>query len=410
MSFNHHRVAIYAQPWTNKLRQIKTITAMRFVVISETYPPEINGVALTIRTIVTSLAALGHDVLLIRPNQRNHVSEDLSSLEGSVPGTVHEVTTLGIPLPWYQGLRFGVSRPGRIRKLLREHRAEAVYVATEGPLGWAGVRAASSLDLPVLCGFHTHFEQYAGSYGLGFATRFIESYLRRLHNRSDGTVVPTEALAEALTKAGYTDVRVLHRAVDTHRFDPNKRDLKLRETWGAGPDCPVLMTVGRVAPEKNLDLAMRCWEQVRKECPGARFVMVGDGPARAALSKRYPDVIFAGMQLDEDLARHYASADLFLFPSLTETFGNVALEAMASGLAAVCFDYGAAALHMVSGRNGVLVRRGEDQDFVAQVSALAQDLERARAMGREARATTEPLNPRDVARRLVDMVRQVSPA
>lgn len=373
---------------------------MRFAVISETYPPEINGVSLTIRSIVTSLSDLGHDVLLVRPKQSDHTPESHRGIT--------EVTTTGFPLPWYKGLRFGVTTPGRMRRVMTAFRAEAVYVATEGPLGWAAVRAATRLGLPVLCGFHTHFEEYAGSYGLGFAKGMIESYLRRLHNQADATLVPTGELASALTEAGFEDVKVLNRAVDTRRFDPKKRDPALRQRWGAVEDRPVIMTVGRIAPEKNLDLAMDCWQSIRQSSPGARFVMVGDGPYRKELSDRYPDVIFAGMQLGDDLARHYASADIFLFPSLTETFGNVALEAMASGIAAVCFDYGAAAQHIRSGHNGILVKRDDESGFLEAALALSGDLSRARRLGAAARHTTEPMNPKDVASRLVDMALAVS--
>ena len=168
------------------------------------------------------------------------------------------------------------------------------------------------------------------------------AYLRHFHNRGVQTLIPTEELAGQLQALGFLRTQVLARGVDTTLFTQQRRDPSLRQRWGAEPTDPVLLYVGRLAAEKNLELAIHAFARIRQEQPSARLVLVGDGPLASRLQARYPDVIFPGMRIGADLAAHYASADLFLFPSLTETFGNVTLEAMASGLAVVAFDYAAA--------------------------------------------------------------------
>jgi glycosyltransferase involved in cell wall biosynthesis len=176
--------------------------------------------------------------------------------------------------------------------------------------------------------------------------------------------------------------------VDTRLFDPARRSDRLRGTWGAGPLDPVLIHVGRLAAEKNLPVLAAAYEEARRQAPRARLVLVGDGPARRELQAQFPDAIFAGVRTGEDLAAHFASGDVFLFPSLTETYGNVTLEAMASGLAVVAYDYAAAAEVIRHGASGLLAPYGDSASFVAHAAALAVDLERARSLGIRARAAS----------------------
>jgi glycosyltransferase involved in cell wall biosynthesis len=190
-------------------------------------------------------------------------------------------------------------------------------------------------------------------------------------------------------------VRRLGRAVDTRQFHPGWRDEALRAQWSPDGE-PIVLHVGRIAPEKNLPLAVRSFRALQAQRPGARFVWVGDGPARAELQAANPDFIFAGVQRGDALARHFASADLFCFPSLSETFGNVTLEAMASGLATVAFDYGAAREHLCNGAHGATVAFGDEAGFVDAFVAtgLRPDLA---ALGPTARQAVLHLEPGQVA-------------
>ena len=304
---------------------------MRLSLVSETYPPEINGVALTVRDLAHGLAARGHSVQVVRPRSEHRQNE----------AGILGLDVAGLALPHYPGLRIGLPARALLRRTWTHTPPDAVYIATEGPLGWSALDIARRLRIPVCTGFHTRFGDYASHYGIGWLTPLVWSWQRRFHRRAAATVVPTRALARELHERGISNALVLHRAVDADQFHPRHREPALRTEWGAGENDPVVIHVGRIAAEKNLDLAVRAFRALQKRVRAIRFVWVGDGPLRARLAAANPDFIFAGARCGEDLARHYASADLFVFPSLTETFGNVTLEAMASGLAVVAFDRGA---------------------------------------------------------------------
>ncbi|RUL78309.1 glycosyltransferase family 4 protein [Dyella choica] len=371
---------------------------MRIGIISETYPPEINGVALTVHSLATGLAAKGHEIDLIRPRQTvSHTDE---------PGIV-ALETRGAALPRYPGLRFGLPVPRTLRQRWTQRRPDAIYVATEGPLGRSAVKTALRLGVPVATGFHTRFDAYANHYGVGFLTPVVHGYLRRFHQRANVTLVPTDALAAELTAMGVDHARLLRRAVDTRLFHPSKRDNALRESWGVDADTPVVLYVGRIAPEKNLELAVGTFRAIQKATPKARYVWVGDGPARAALQAAHPDFIFVGMQRDEALAAHYASADLFPFPSLSETFGNVILEALAAGLPVVAYAEGAAREHLFDGINGFRINSGDAQAFTSAAVTLAGDTPLIRHMGRAAVESVERLSPEAVIREFENLLREL---
>jgi glycosyltransferase involved in cell wall biosynthesis len=370
---------------------------MRIAVITETYPPEVNGVALTVHGLVARMAADGHELLLVRPRQPG-----VSALP--LPQPIDELLVAGAGLPRYAGLRFGFPAGAQLHRRFGAWRPDAVYVATEGPLGWSAVRAARRLGIPVATGFHTRFDAYAGAYGLGLLEPLVRYWLRRLHNASGATVVPTEELREWLERRGFHRVRVVARAVDTALFDPSRRDAGLRARWNVSDRGLAVIYLGRIAAEKNLELAIAAFRCIQLRQPGARFVWVGAGPEAERLRREHPDFHFAGLRLGEDLAAHFASADLFLFPSLTETFGNVTLEAMASGVPTVAFDYGAAREHLRDGEHGRLVPFGDAPGFIDAAEALAADAPARRNMALAARRTAMALRPEMVARDFVGLL------
>lgn len=370
---------------------------MRIAVVTETYPPEVNGVALTVHALVAQMAADGHQLTLVRPRQPG-----VSALPP--PHPIEDVLVAGAALPKYPGLRFGFPAGRFLARLFGARRPQAVYVATEGPLGWSAVRAARRLGIPVATGFHTRFDAYAGAYGLGPLTPLVRRWLRRLHNASGATIVPTAELREWLSQRGFERVQVLARGVDTRHFDPARRDVNLRARWGVGPNGLAVIYVGRIAAEKNLALAIEAYDRIRERRQDARFVWVGTGPTADRLRRERPDFVFTGLRLGEDLAAHVASADLFLFPSLTETFGNVTLEAMASGVPTVAFDYGAARAHLSDGEHGRLAPSGDGAAFAAAAVALATDDAGRRRMGQAARQAALVLRPERVARDFVGLL------
>ncbi|RLJ63501.1 glycosyltransferase family 4 protein [Sulfurisoma sediminicola] len=339
---------------------------MRVALVTETYPPEINGVAMTLGRLADGLRRRGHALHLVRPRQHRHE-------QAATAADFRESLVGSLPLPRYPGLRFGLPARGALLKTWREQRPDIVHVATEGPLGWSALAAARRLELPVSTSFHTNFDAYSGHYGIGWMHGSIERYLRQFHNRSLVTLVPTQGLAQRLAGAGFRNLMVMARGVDTRLFNPQRRCEDLRRRWGAEEDTLVVTTVGRMAAEKNLDLAIAAFEGLRCGCPNARMVFVGDGPQKSALAARHPEHIFAGMRHGEDLATHYASADIFLLPSLTETFGNVTLEALASGLGVVAFATAAAGELVDDGIDGLLASPGDEHGFIEAAAALAAD-------------------------------------
>lgn len=338
---------------------------LRIALVTETYPPEVNGVAMTLGRLVDGLRRRGHTLQLIRPRQ-HHGDQAIEVSD------YREVLATGVGIPNYRGLRFGLPARTALRRLWTRERPDIVHVATEGPLGWSAVNAARSLKLPISSGFHTNFDAYCRHYGLAWLRGPVSGYLRRLHNRTDVTLVPARDIADKLMREGYRNLRVMARGVDTHLFNPARRSRQVRASWGAQDGDLVVTCVGRLAPEKNLDLLLDTWRALRDHLPGARLVLVGDGPQRADLAAREPDIVFAGTRLGEDLATHYASADLFLFPSLTETYGNVIAEALASGLAVVAFARAGAADLIEDGVSGRLVAQEDGAAFVAAALELAR--------------------------------------
>jgi glycosyltransferase involved in cell wall biosynthesis len=373
---------------------------MRIAIVTETWPPEINGVALTVQSLALGLASLGHDIEIVRPRQDDEAS-------AAIAGVDH-VPVPGAAIPRYPGLKFGLPAHRRLRARWMKQRPDVIYAATEGPLGLTAIGAARKLRIPVSSGFHTRFDDYARHYGLGFLTPIVYAYLRRFHNRCDATLVPTVELAEFLEQNRFRGVRLLRRAVDTQRFHPTRRDAALREEWGVGENALAVIYVGRIAPEKNLDLAVRAFRAIEADHPGARFVLVGDGPSRRALAAAHPDFVFPGLRRGTDLASHYASGDLFLFPSRTETFGNVTLEALASGVPVVAFDYGAAREHMRDGDAGRLVPLGDDEGFVRAARALANDVPRRGDLRANARAAVESLDPSSVSASFAELLGELA--
>ena len=360
--------------------------SLRLAVVTETYPPEVNGVAHTIECFVRGLLNRHHEIQLIRPRQVAGGAPRGNGDEGN-ESRLSEVLLRGLPIPSYPDLRMGLPAKSALIKLWSLHRPDVVHIVTEGPLGWSALQAAKRLKLPVTSDFRTNFHAYSRHYGIGWLRKPIFAYLRKFHNRTDCTMVPTESLKRDLEANGFRNVAVVARGVDTRRFGPQWRSDALRGEWGAGPGATVIVSVGRLAAEKNLSAVIAAYGAMRQVNPDIKLVMVGDGPVREDLQRCCPDAIFAGQRVGEDLARHYASADIFLFPSLTETFGNVTPEAMASGLPVVAYDYAAAAQLIRHEENGLLAPPGDLPEFIRHSVNLATDRNAVKRMGAAARAT-----------------------
>ncbi|WP_136246594.1 glycosyltransferase family 4 protein [Halomonas borealis] len=350
---------------------------MRICLVSDTWTPDINGVAHTLDRLCDQLRPQGHALQLIRPQP----ADDDHRAEGMAA----ELRVRAAAVPGYRQVRLGLPARRRIRRFWQADRPDVIYLATEGPLGWSALAAAETLGIPVVSGWHTNFDHYCRDYGLGWLRPLVIRRLRHFHNRCATTLVPTHLQARELGQRGFERIRVMARGIDGERFAPEHRDATLREHWGADPQEPVALYVGRLAPEKNLDLLRDTFAAMQDAHPRLTLVVVGDGPGRVNLERALPEAHFAGFVSPDDLSRYYASADIFVFPSISETWGNVLVEAMASGLATIAFRHAAGAALIEDDINGLQLAVGDEDGFRDAAVALCQQPARHARLGRAAR-------------------------
>lgn len=339
---------------------------LRIAVVTETWPPEVNGVALTLSKLVAHLRVKDHAIQLIRPRQ------DKYDFGNDKLGWT-ELLLRGLPIPKYPQLKLGLPSKKALIKAWTQKRPDLVHIATEGPLGWSALQAAILLRLPVTSDFRTNFHSYSKHYGVGWLSKPIVAYLRKFHNRTACTMVPTQSLKAQLEASGFKNLRVIARGVDTKLFHPGQRSQTLRDSWGASAEDTVLLSVGRLAAEKNLDLIVNTYLSLMQSGEKVKLVFAGDGPYRAYLQNKCPDAIFTGMCSHAELATVYASSDLFLFPSLTETFGNVTMESLACGTPVLAFDCAAAGEWVKEGQNGWLIHGEDAQRYVLKALDICKD-------------------------------------
>lgn len=346
-------------------------TPLYITIVTETWRPDINGVAMTCGKMADGLVKLGAHVQVVQTTTQS------PTLEPHL-----ELITLGsFNLPFYKEVSLGLPSYSSLKKIWQGNRPDLVLLVTEGPLGLSALHTAKKLKIPVVSEFHTNFQLYSKHYGVGFLEPFIRRYLKYFHNQTLKTFVPTEELQQQLESEGFNALCTVARGVDTELFTSKRRSQALREQWGLNPNQLVVIYVGRIAAEKNINLAIKAFRQIKMLNSGAQFIMVGDGPMRSKLQTENSDFIFCGMQTGTELAEHYASADLCLIPGTTETFGNVLLEAMASGLAVVCFDYAAAKEHLQNQHNGCSVILHDELAYIRATLVLASNTALRQSMG-----------------------------
>lgn len=371
---------------------------MYVTIVTETFPPEVNGVAMTLHHLASGLVAEGHRVDVIRPRQKrsNGRLDSFGEMEVS-----------GFPLPGYEGLRFGLPCKRKLRKHWSRNPPDVLYVATEGPLGISAIGAARKLGIPVTSGFHTNFNQYMKHYAPGIG-RLMARYLRWVHNRTWCTYTPSPTTKAELEELGIQNVKVLGRGVDTQLYHPDKRSPSLRQEWNVRDQGVAPLFVSRLAAEKNMGLTAQAFQLIEKHVPGSRGIFVGDGPGKAKLEKEYPSFHYAGMRQGEALATHYASGDLFVFPSITETFGNVVTEALASGLIVIAYDYAAPHLYIEDGVNGFLAPYDDEAAYLATVERALEARDQWPSLRAKARATAEGITWSAIIKQFVQTLEEAS--
>jgi glycosyltransferase involved in cell wall biosynthesis len=306
--------------------------SLRIAFVTETYPPEVNGVALSVARIVEGLRARNHEIQLVRPRQ-----DPAEVADGDE--RFREVLMRGMPIPRYPNLKMGLPSKKALVDLWALRRPDVVHIATEGPLGLAARRYAIDHDLPFTTAYHTRFPEYVQArFGIPLAATY--RFLRWFHKPSLAVMAPTPVVKTDLEKFGFTNVVLWTRGVDLDIFRP--LESKVLNTAR-----PIFLYVGRVAVEKNVEAFLKL------DLPGLKWVC-GEGPALAELKSRYPQANYLGVLSQPELAKVYAAADVFVFPSRTDTFGLVLLEAMASGVPVAAYPVTGPKDVVVPGVTGVL--------------------------------------------------------
>jgi glycosyltransferase involved in cell wall biosynthesis len=349
---------------------------MRIALFTETFLPKTDGIVNTLCQVLDHLARRGHTSLLFAPagGPMRYAGTPVVGLPA-------------VPFPRYPELRL-VPPTVDVRARLRAFSPDLIHVFNPVSLGVVGLRHARQLGVPAAASYQTDLPGFAARWGLGLFSDLLWGFLRWVHDQADLNLCPSRFTQRELTGQGFRNLRVWGRGVDAEGFAPRHASASWRDRLSDGhPKAPLLVNVGRLAPEKRVAML----RPVIDALPGARLAIVGDGPDRGTLERQFAGTptVFTGYLRGNELAHAYASADLFVLTGANETFGNVVLEAMASGLPVIVPDTGGQLDHVADGANG-LVYAAEDSDaLVAAASRLANDLPVARQLGAAGRAYAE---------------------
>lgn len=351
---------------------------MRIAIFSEVYWPMVSGVSTTLTQTATALTDRGHAVRVYSPEYPLGEMTDRPEVHRSPGGAFF----LAPEVQW------AAPDQAAINSDLRRFDPDVVHLATEWSMGYAGLRAAQALGAPIIASAHTDYEQYAARYRMAWATQVGWVYLRWFYRQAALVLAPSVGYRGHLESRGVPHTRLWTRGVDTARFSPAFRSDRYRADLGLGADDRIVSYVGRIAPEKGIDALLDAWETVHPRRPEAHLVFTGTGLMEEAIRRRnLPRVHLTGMKRGDDLAAAYASADIFVMPSTTETFGNVTLEAMASGLAVLAVAAGGILNFGRANDNCLLSDPGQADQLAAGIDRLLTDDELRRRLASGGRTT-----------------------
>jgi len=366
---------------------------VRIALITDTYTPQVNGVTTIVRRIVEVLARARQHAVVVAPRYPDE----------PVVATDSELRVPSLPFPPYRALRLSWPQPGRIARFLDAFAPDLVHVVTEGPLGLVGRRYALRRGVPLVTSFHTDFPQHSRYYGLGRLEPLIWQWLVWFHRPAQLVHTPGEAVRAELARRGVARVRVWGNGVDTAVFDHRRRDAAFRERLGVPYGAALVLHVGRLAAEKNLEVLVAAWTIAHEQLgEAAAFVFAGDGPIARRCAAAMPWALHLGFLEVPLLAALYASADLCVLPSRTETCGLVALEAMASGLPVVAADAGGFRESVADARTGFLIPPDDVRGFASAIARLVLDPDLRRRMSEDARLAAVARSADDENERLLD--------
>ena len=370
---------------------------LKVAYVSESLLPHVDGVSRTLAQLFGYLERAGVDFHVLSPFT--------PPADISWAGRVEKVPYVRFPL--YRDYRMALPIGHKVSGRLAEYGPDLIHVVSPTPIAVRAQKYGQRAGIPVVSSFHTHFVSYFRFYHLGGLEGFGWKLMRSFYARCDTVYAPSHAIIRELAEHGIRNTELWSRGIDLGRFSPRWRDAGLRASIGADDDTPVLLLVSRLVKEKNLADLVAAEKILRERGATHKLVFVGDGPMRGELERALPHAHFAGHQTGEALARWYASGDAFVFPSTTETFGNVILEAAASGLPAVVVDAGGPPDLVEPGETGFIARPNDPADFAAQVERLLADPAERKRMGCRAREAAAERDWSAINGRLVESYRRV---
>lgn len=355
---------------------IHNLRPRRIALFSGNYNYVMDGPVRALNTLVAFLEEQGIEVLVFAPTAEK-------------PAFQHKGTLVSVPsvaLPGRSEYRVALGMPRKIRKQLEAFNPDLIHLAAPDLLGWAALRWARHHQVPAVSSFHTRFDTYPRYYHMAWLEPAVTALMRRFYHQCEQVYVPSDCMRDILTEQRMSDnIRIWSRGVDAELFSPARRDMAWRQSVGIADDEIAIAFVGRLVLEKGLGVFADTMDQLAARGVKFRPLIVGEGPERENFTKRLPSAVFCGYLQGEDLARAYASSDLFFNASITETFGNVTLEAMASGIPAVCADASGSHFLVKDGETGYLVTPGDITAFADRLQHLCEDSLTRSAMGKASR-------------------------
>ena len=349
------------------------VRPLRLALFTGNYNYIRDGVALTLNRLVGWLESRGVEVVVVAP----------VGPEPAFPPTGRLIPVPSVPVPLRKEYRIGLGLPARVRAELRAFRPTLVHIAVPDIVGHRALALAERWRVPAVASFHSRIDTYLDYYRLGFLQPVLNARARAFYRRCEQLYVPSQTMIEVLAAEGVAcEMRLWSRGVDAAGFNPSFRSLDWRRRHGIGDDEVVVAYAGRLVAEKNMDLMVKVFALLAERVPAGRhrILVIGDGPAGAALRAALPQAVFPGFLVGDELATAYASADVFFFPSVTETFGNVTLEAMASGLPAVNAVATGSSSLVVDGETGYLAEAGDGRALAERLARLVVDADLRRRM------------------------------
>ena len=369
---------------------------MRIAYFTESLPPSTDGVAKTMTRLCHSLVSNGIDFRFFSPFEPKH----------DIPWKNNVIRVPSVPFWLYPDYRVGIPGLQNIFRELDRFRPDLIHAASPTPLGYAGLGYARKKGLPAVSSYHTDFVSYFKYYGFGPFEHVGWSYLKHFYNRFSRIYAPSKSTAGSLKKKGFKNVELWQRGISLNNFSPCFRSRELRRQAGVREDQLMLLFVGRMVREKDLEDLVQVHRILERDRLSFKMVFVGDGPMLPQIRKDCPGAYFTGYQYGDDLAGWYASADIFTFPSTTETFGNVVLEAYASGLPVIGVNRGGVADLIEEGQTGLIARANDPAHFARQLRGLMENPELRLRLGEQARLSVSKNSWESVNGRLLESYRQ----